>query len=74
MRRLLALPLVVAAAFAVPAPAQAADDCYVLNTPRASAGACAGVRCNDICAPEPYAYPVCHIDSVIVAMCVGGIY
>ena len=74
MRRLLALPLIAGAAFAVSTPAAQADDCYLFTSPRVTVGACAGIRCNDICAPEVYAYPVCSIDLVIVAECVGGIH
>jgi hypothetical protein len=61
MRRLLAIPLVAAALFAVsPAHAQDGDSCtYALHNHVVTVGVCAGVRCNDICAPEPYAYTDC---------------
>jgi hypothetical protein len=56
MRRLLALPLVVTAALALAAPAQAEGVC----TPVRIAGACAGYECVDLCGPRPYAYTYCE--------------
>ncbi len=75
MRRLLVLPLLVAAGIGTAAPASAdpqpGDNCNpvtLLGTE--TVAPCAGVRCNDICGPEPYAYVTCSSET-IQARCRG---
>jgi hypothetical protein len=57
MRRLLVLPLLVAAAFAVSTPANAAVQCYGVQGGNVLvAGVCAGSECSDLCflVVDPY--------------------
>ena len=57
--RLLALP-VIAAALAFPASASANDvPCFGTYAGSANVGVCAGVVCNDLCAPEVVVHGKC---------------
>ena len=73
MRRLLALPVLVAA-FALPAPAQAAESCTDTNP----VGVCYSLGyCTDLCFIDPYVYGYCQHPApptvcAVVSFRVGG--
>ncbi|MDQ1712238.1 MAG: hypothetical protein QOE45_1688 [Frankiaceae bacterium] len=66
MRRLLALPLAAAAfAVAAPAPAAQAVPCYGTT----DVGVCAGIECNDLCGPILVVDPYCRHDDPAILAC-----
>ena len=69
MRRLLILPLLLAAAFAPPA---SADDvpCHGVHSGNTVIGICAGVICNDLCGPRVVVHGQCSgAPANLAALC-----
>lgn len=70
MRRLLVLPAILSAlAFA---PAASADDvpCHGVHSGNREVSVCAGIICNDICAPQLVVHGQCSgVPTVVLALC-----
>lgn len=70
MRRLLAFPLLAAAAIALPAPSASAVPCHGVYSGTARVGVCAGIECVDLCGPRLVVDPECSgIGGQLAALC-----